>query len=538
MILIFGPYPYPEHVRGGWLRRIAAVDRIFADRERAYVFPIDPLTASNWQDYRPVVEQVAPGVSYHRLDFRFSYHHRHLTKLVQKAEFVYAHTSHSSQYLLPYYATGKIVTDLHGIAPEEESLQGRPHCSGFFAAFEESMVRQSAVLVTVTRAMAEHLRHKYAGSDQPVIELPIVEDVGDGVVVARPARPRPVVIYVGGLQRWQNVDLMLRTAGACRERCEFRFYTDDPGTLRRIAAAHGLADAVHIATADPAELPAIYADADFGFVLRDDVAVNRVSCPTKLSEYLALGVVPIVKLVEIGDFATLGYRHVALDDLLHGRLPDHASAMAMRTHNRDVFAAIQRTFDAGQQRLRQLPLPGGPRQVRPACMLTSLERTSFFPVRRAGVVIERADSKHTIELDDIVEACVDLDLALPGEGRIVALRLFPGAVPFVTSAIVAELVHDDGRSRPLKLRGGHTVDRYGNWYFCERDAAVEAIVPEGVAAARLRLRWEYLLLGTEALVAGAAGPRRRGWVDRLRACVGRVPGAQAVWTRVRRLARG
>jgi glycosyltransferase involved in cell wall biosynthesis len=538
MILIFGPYPYPQQVRGGWLRRIAAIDRLFADRERAYVYPVDPLAAHDWRDYRPAIEQVAPGVTYHRLDLRFSHHHRHLAELVNEAEFVYAHTSHSSQYLLPYYATGKIITDLHGIAPEEELLQGRPCRSAFFAAFEEAMVRQSAALVTVTRAMTEHLRRKYPGSDRPVIELPIVEDFGDGVVAKRPARSRPVVVYVGGLQQWQNVDLMLRSVASCRERCEFRFYTDDTDGLRRLAGAHGVADAVRIATADPSELPAIYADADYGFVLRDDVTVNRVSCPTKLSEYLALGVVPIVTLVEIGDFATLGYRHVVLDELLHGRLPDHATATAMRMHNRTVFAALQQAFETGRQRLRQMPPPASTQPVQPACLLTSLERTTFYPVRRAGVVIERVDGKQTIELDDLVQARVDLDIELPGAGRITALRVFPGAAPFVTSPIVAELLNNDGGRWPLELRGCHAVDRYGNWCFIQRDAAVTAMVPEGFAAARLRLRWEYLLLGTEALVSGSDGPRPRGWLDRLKACVGRVPGIHAAWTRLQRLRRG
>lgn len=537
MILIYAPYPYPQHVRDGWLRRIAAIDRVFAERERAYVFPIDPLTLPDWRDYRLAVEQVAPGVTYHRLDLRFSLHHRRLTELVHAAEFVYAHTSHSSQHLLPYYATGKIVTDLHGIAPEEEELQGKPGRAAFFAGLEETMVRQSAVLVTVTRAMAEHMRRKYPGSDRPTIQLPIVEDLGDAAIAPRPARARPVVVYAGGLQSWQNVDRMLQTVAACRDRYEFRFYTGAAEELRRRAAAHGVADVVRIATVAPAGLSAIYADADFGFVLRDDIAVNRVSCPTKLSEYLALGVVPIVSLVDIGDFQALGYRHVTLLDLQRGRLPDPATAAAMRAHNREVFGAIRRAFDDGQQRLRQLTLPAAARTVAPSLLLTTTERAAFFPVRHAVLLVERADGEHTVPLDDIVSARVDLDLELPGAGPLAALRLLPGGVPFVTSPIEAELLDDTGRWRPTPLRGGHTVDPYGNWCFREPGAAVEASVPDGVAATRLRLRWEYLLLATEALVTGAAAPPPPRWLARLRARVGALPGAHAVWSRIQRLRR-
>lgn len=35
------------------------------------------------------------------------------------------------------------------------------------------------------------------------------------------------------------------------------------------------------------------ADVKFGFVLRNDVPVNRVATPTKLSSYLSAGVIPV-----------------------------------------------------------------------------------------------------------------------------------------------------------------------------------------------------------------------------------------------------
>ncbi|MGE0906881.1 hypothetical protein AB4M30_16785 [Escherichia coli] len=59
----------------------------------------------------------------------------------------------------------------------------------------------------------------------------------------------------------------------------------------------------------------VMARCHLGFVLRDDIVVNRVACPTKLIEYLECGVVPVVKSPDIGDFNSLGYSFIKVDEI-------------------------------------------------------------------------------------------------------------------------------------------------------------------------------------------------------------------------------
>ena len=215
MILIYGYYPFPVTVRGGWMKRIAAVDALFADRPRTYVFPAEPGDARDYRLHHQEsvhTDRLPKDVRFYRPDLRFAAHQRQLTELVEQAEFIYAHTSHSAQHLLPYYATGKIVTDVHGIAPEEERMQGAPERARFYESFEETMVRQSAALVTVTDAMAQHFRRKYPGLNTPFLHLPILEDVPRPKSLERARRTQVRVVYAGGLQRWQNVELMVASA--------------------------------------------------------------------------------------------------------------------------------------------------------------------------------------------------------------------------------------------------------------------------------------------------------------------------------------
>lgn len=511
MLLIYAPYPAPELVTNGWMRRIAAIERLFAERPRTYVWPVGPAWLPDPHDYRVRIERVAPGADFLLLDLRFSNHARKLAELVHEAELVYAHTSHSARHMLPFYGTGKIVTDLHGLAPEEEHMQGHPNRAAFFGAFEEAMVRRSARLVAVSEAMLEHFRAKYPDLATPHVLLPIVEELELAPRRARAAGEPPRVVYSGATQAWQRVDLMLDAVERARASCRYAFYTGDVANLRAAAAARGLAERIEIAELSPAELEAAYARADYGFVLREDNAVNRVSCPTKLSEYLATGVVPIVELVEIGDFARLGYRYVRFADFLAGRLPGADELAAMRAANRAVFERLRGAFERGANELRALRFgPPAARNGEAPLDLSSVERAAVFPLEGPRLVLRRGGASHALALDDVASPRFEAEWELPGEGPVEAVELRAGSLPLVLAPARIELVDARGRALPVELAGARR-DRFGNWVFESETGACSAVlhVPD---AERLRVRGEILLAGPEVgAILGSQRSKRPLW---------------------------
>lgn len=108
---------------------------------------------------------------------------------------------------------------------------------------------------------------------------------------------------------------------------------------------------------DKEGLAQTYLRSDLGFVLRDDVAVNRVSCPTKLSEYLWFGVVPVVKSPAIGDFERLGFEYVKAEELAIGMLPDEPAMERMRATNRAVIEELAGLYESAAEQLNALILP-------------------------------------------------------------------------------------------------------------------------------------------------------------------------------------
>jgi hypothetical protein len=139
--------------------------------------------------------------------------------------------------------------------------------------------------------------------------------------------------------------------------CSFEFLSIEHETIRSRAEQRRFISKAKFGVVDEAGLPERYLSSDFGFVLRDDTAVNRVSCPTKLSEYLWFGVIPIVKTPHVGDFLTEGFSYVTEGEFAAGLLPDEPSCERMRRNNRDVLGRLIARYEKAAEFLRDLTLP-------------------------------------------------------------------------------------------------------------------------------------------------------------------------------------
>ncbi|MFA5816684.1 MAG: hypothetical protein WC865_13810, partial [Bacteroidales bacterium] len=102
---------------------------------------------------------------------------------------------------------------------------------------------------------------------------------------------------------------------------------------------------ISVISVNPDELESYYELAHYGFILRDDILVNRVANPTKLAEYLQYGIIPVVKLVDIGDYARYEYEYIPYEELNNGLLPRKSQK------NRDIYQEISRKY--GSQPLQE-----------------------------------------------------------------------------------------------------------------------------------------------------------------------------------------
>lgn len=284
--------------------------------------------------------------------------HQHLlNEIVNTVKIIYIHTIHLAEFMQPWLGSGKIVVDFHGIVPEEEAMLGRPELSGKYEKIEKEVLQKAWSCVMVTRSMKKHYHEKYPEISPNTIILPIVESLPFFDISAAPAlrAELPVhVVYAGGTQAWQNINGMLDLAKSTEQFSDFTFLSHDWKLIEDVAKQKNVPQKTSFKFCAKASLTDEYMRHDFGLVLRDDTSVNRVACPTKLYEYMTIGLIPIVRTPALGDFLELNYSYITENEFCEGFFPDFLSRKMMARKNLEAVYSMREMFADGAKRILQL----------------------------------------------------------------------------------------------------------------------------------------------------------------------------------------
>ncbi len=342
MILFISNYPDREGEKDGMMQRVLAVDRHFSGRDRVY------LGVRFFGNLRPRTAEMPGGLTVLKVNFFL-----HLSKIMRlgfNACGIYVHSVHNGFRALPLYFFRNVVTDLHGVFPEELRYYGKHAGALLYGVIEKIAVLRSRAVVVVSDAMAEHLRRKYGDFRARSYTVPIFDDSSIGRMDRDHSRP-PVAVYSGGSQKWQNIDLMLEAMAETLHAYSHLILTPDIRFFEGKLADYGLSGRVELLSVPKGDVYGYYRGADLGFVLRDASIVNRAACPTKLVEYLACGVIPIVLQPEIGDFARRGYACIDLRQFTNGDLPPAEELAAMRETN---YRVLQEMRDSAEEMMESM----------------------------------------------------------------------------------------------------------------------------------------------------------------------------------------
>lgn len=342
MILIYAPYPdfVPDD---GWGRRIRAVHDLFKEKEKIYIWP--QLSFSN----RPELEQMLEA-KYFKCDFRRLSHRTFFSHLLRECEFLYAHTVHSSPFLYPFYKTGKIITDLHGVAPEEDQYAGNLQSAAYYDYFERELVRGSYLKIAVTQSMIEHYVSKYGDSYSNYLLFPVSNEMKLSEIKEKKQNS---VIYAGGAQVWQKVDAMFEAMEKAPSSFSYTILSHQSDLFEDKLKQRKIKANVTIDSVSPQQVYKFYETVQFGFLLRDNVLLNNVACPTKLIEYLSYGIIPIMESPHLGDFGTLGGRYIDIQDFINGNLPSKVELKNMVEENLKLIKKINEQIFQAQKTIRQ-----------------------------------------------------------------------------------------------------------------------------------------------------------------------------------------
>lgn len=191
-----------------------------------------------------------------------------------------------------------IVVWCQGIVPEESFMRRRSRLRRLALSFAESYVLKKAKFVFfVSSEMKRHYEEKY-GLDfegrYSIMPCFNVELCNESFLT--PGKyTNNIFVYMGSLASWQCFGDTARLFKAIEERMPdalFKVYCFDEQGAEEILKQVGVRN-YWVGSVPPEQVPMELKDASFGFVIREDCAVNRVATPTKFSSYLSAGVIPI-----------------------------------------------------------------------------------------------------------------------------------------------------------------------------------------------------------------------------------------------------
>jgi hypothetical protein len=110
-------------------------------------------------------------------------------------------------------------------------------------------------------------------------------------------------VYLGGLSKWQRIDLIISTSIAIQKiiKAEFTFITYEKKKLKEKLKKTPLLK-YKIVSVDNRNVINYLKNQDFGFLFRHDIIVNEVASPIKFLEYISSGVIPILTPF-VGDYS-------------------------------------------------------------------------------------------------------------------------------------------------------------------------------------------------------------------------------------------
>jgi hypothetical protein len=148
----------------------------------------------------------------------------------------------------------------------------------------------------VSEAMHAHYARKY-GFDRPSFIMPCANAELDPDCFALAGKyERPSFVYAGSMHKWQCFALTLDVYRLVKARCpeaSLTVLTAQQDEARRIIEGAQVQD-VSVDFVRLEQLQDYLKRFKYGFVLREQHVVNTVATPTKVSSYMAAGVIPVM----------------------------------------------------------------------------------------------------------------------------------------------------------------------------------------------------------------------------------------------------
>ena len=315
-ICIVAPYYTEAKKTDGYFRRVIFSDTLLKDVPRIFLDLENPSPTTHFTKINQ--NKIVINFSPKKLPRR----------IIPFLVFLFCHRAYYEsvwQVRIPFlkFPFLKNYVDVHGSVPEEEFLGKRYQAAQTYSEIEEATVVRADHMFCVSESMIRHFQKKYGDKIKAKMSvLPIMDEhtFETENFIEKSYKKKPIIIYAGGIFEWQNIELMQDVINSQITKAEYQIYTPTPNLFWETWKSSKNRSKITVKSVNPDFLfNNVYPKANYGFALRDDIVVNNVACPTKITEYLRYGIIPILKSPNVGDFVSLGMEYLSLDDAFAGK---------------------------------------------------------------------------------------------------------------------------------------------------------------------------------------------------------------------------
>ena len=192
----------------------------------------------------------------------------------------------------------KIVYWMQGIDGEESYLKHHSRIRKFILdRFSKFAMKKASAVFFVSDEMKryEEKKFKIYISKKSFIMPCFNVSKDEGLLFDKEKYNKNVFTYVGSLSEWQCFEKTVEIFKQIEEiysDAEFKVFTFSKKEAEEILQKKNV-KRYSVDCVPPEKMTEALSEVKFGFVIREDIAVNRVATPTKLSSYLSAGVIPI-----------------------------------------------------------------------------------------------------------------------------------------------------------------------------------------------------------------------------------------------------
>lgn len=345
MILFIGPHVRATGANDGVTSRVMAIDSLFSAEQRVYlnISFTQYLSKEMYQENNCTI-----------INCNYFIHFYFILKMIFRAQYIYIHTMMNYLRCLPSAIfKNNVIVDIHGVLVDELKYNKAPGWKiKLYTIIEAIIVKYSYKMICVTEQMKEYYIRKYSITVDKFIVLPIFSQNVDLQIIKDKQYDMKTVIYAGNLDKWQRVDEMLELASS-HSQFNYQFLVSDLKRFQEMMKRFNF-DGINIKcdSVPKDAVPGYYKKSSFGFVIRDNNILNKVSCPTKLVEYICNGVIPIMNDFQLGDFCGLEY--LSVHDFNEGKIPDGDTLKNMALKNARIYTDIYNKAKESAQLLENL----------------------------------------------------------------------------------------------------------------------------------------------------------------------------------------